>query len=141
MALQQLNREILECRKCPLLVEWREKMALEKRRAYRDQVYWGRPVPGFGDPHARVFVVGLLRVRMDPIGPDASLPAMPRATSSIRRYTEPGLLHSQLPSPVTMALLSRIYIRLPSAVAPHRITSPLRKKWRTASRIWSERFK
>ena len=59
MALQQLNREILECRKCPLLVEWREKMALEKRRAYRDQVYWGRPVPGFGDPYARVFVIGL----------------------------------------------------------------------------------
>ena len=59
MALQQLNGEILECRKCPRLVEWREKMALEKRRAYRDQVYWGRPVPGFGDPYARVFVIGL----------------------------------------------------------------------------------
>ena len=59
MTLQQLNEELLECRRCPRLVEWREKTAIEKRRAYRDQVYWGRPVPGFGDPHARVFVVGL----------------------------------------------------------------------------------
>jgi len=59
MTLQQLNAEILDCRCCPRLVEWREKVALEKRRAYRDQVYWGRPVPGFGDPYARVFVVGL----------------------------------------------------------------------------------
>jgi uracil-DNA glycosylase family 4 len=59
MTLQQLNAEILDCRQCPRLVEWREKVALEKRRSYRDQVYWGRPVPGFGDPHARVFVVGL----------------------------------------------------------------------------------
>jgi len=40
-------------------VEWREKVAHEKRRAYRDWTYWGRPVPGFGDPHARVFVLGL----------------------------------------------------------------------------------
>ncbi len=59
MTLPQLNEELLDCRRCPRLVEWREKVALEKRRAYRDQVYWGRPVPGFGDPHARVFVLGL----------------------------------------------------------------------------------
>ena len=59
MTLLQLNQELLACRRCPRLVEWREKVALEKRRAYRDQVYWGRPVPGFGDQHARVFVVGL----------------------------------------------------------------------------------
>jgi uracil-DNA glycosylase len=59
MTLPQLNAELLDCRRCPRLVEWREKVALDKRRAYRDQVYWGRPVPGFGDQHARVFVVGL----------------------------------------------------------------------------------
>jgi uracil-DNA glycosylase len=59
MTLQQLNKELLDCRRCPRLVEWREKVAIEKKRAYRDQVYWGRPVPGFGDPHAHVFVVGL----------------------------------------------------------------------------------
>jgi uracil-DNA glycosylase family 4 len=59
MTLQQLNAELLDCRRCPRLVEWRETVALEKRRAYRNQTYWGRPVPGFGDPHGRVFVVGL----------------------------------------------------------------------------------
>jgi len=59
MTLQQLNAELLNCRRCLRLVTWREKVAHEKRRAYRDQAYWGRPVPGFGDPHAHVFVVGL----------------------------------------------------------------------------------
>jgi uracil-DNA glycosylase family 4 len=59
MTLQQLNAELLICRRCPRLVEWREKVAHEKRRAYRDWDYWGKPVPGFGDPHARIFVVGL----------------------------------------------------------------------------------
>jgi uracil-DNA glycosylase family 4 len=59
MTLSTLNKEILSCRKCPRLVEWREKVAREKRRAYQDWDYWGKPVPGFGDPHARVFVIGL----------------------------------------------------------------------------------
>jgi uracil-DNA glycosylase len=59
MDLQQLNAKLLDCRRCERLVAYREKVALEKRRAYRDQVYWGKPVPGFGDPQARVFVVGL----------------------------------------------------------------------------------
>jgi uracil-DNA glycosylase len=57
--LEELNREVLACRMCPRLVAWREKLAREKRRAYQDQEYWGRPVPGFGDPKARLFVVGL----------------------------------------------------------------------------------
>jgi uracil-DNA glycosylase family 4 len=59
MNLASLNTELLVCRRCSRLVEWREKVAHEKRRAYRDWDYWGKPVPGFGDPHARVFVVGL----------------------------------------------------------------------------------
>ncbi|HAE60246.1 MAG TPA: uracil-DNA glycosylase [Anaerolineae bacterium] len=59
MELTHLNEEIITCRKCARLVEWREQVAREKRKAYRDQEYWGRPVPGFGDPAARVFVVGL----------------------------------------------------------------------------------
>src|SRR6516162_1186561 len=58
-ALRVLNEEIVSCRKCPRLVKYREKVAHEKRRAYRDWEYWGRPVPGFGDPAARVLVVGL----------------------------------------------------------------------------------
>ncbi len=47
------------CRRCPRLVEWRERVARERRAAFADQEYWGRPVPGFGDPHPRILVVGL----------------------------------------------------------------------------------
>jgi len=57
--LAQLNREIVACIKCPRLVAYREQVAREKRRAYRDHDYWGKPVPGFGDPNARVLVLGL----------------------------------------------------------------------------------
>ena len=57
--LDSLNKEIIACRKCPRLVAWREEVARVKRKAYRDEEYWGKPVPGFGDPQARVFVVGL----------------------------------------------------------------------------------
>ena len=57
--LENLNNEIITCRKCPRLVEWREEVARVKRKAYKDQEYWGKPVPGFGDPQARVLVVGL----------------------------------------------------------------------------------
>jgi uracil-DNA glycosylase len=57
--LEQLHEEIIQCRKCGRLVAWREEVARVKRKAYRDQEYWGKPVPGFGDPEARIFVVGL----------------------------------------------------------------------------------
>src|ERR1700677_3261796 len=57
--LVQLNAEIVACTRCPRLVEYRERIAREKRRAYRDCEYWGRPVPGFGDPAARVLILGL----------------------------------------------------------------------------------
>ena len=59
LSLEQLNRKIVACRICPRLVAWREEVAHSKRKAYRDWDYWGRPVPGFGDPKARVLVVGL----------------------------------------------------------------------------------
>ena len=58
-SLDQLNEQIISCRKCPRLVEWREEVARIKRKAYLDHEYWGKPVPGFGDPEARVLVVGL----------------------------------------------------------------------------------
>jgi uracil-DNA glycosylase family 4 len=59
MDLADLNMEIIACRRCPRLVLHRERMALEKRRAYREEAYWGRPVPSCGDPAARVLLVGL----------------------------------------------------------------------------------
>jgi uracil-DNA glycosylase len=58
-ALEGLEARVVRCRKCPRLVEWRERVAREKRAAFRDEDYWGRPVPGFGDPRARVYVLGL----------------------------------------------------------------------------------
>lgn len=57
--LDVLNKDIIVCRKCPRLVAWREEVARTKRKAYKDHDYWGKPVPGFGDPQARVLVVGL----------------------------------------------------------------------------------
>jgi len=57
--LDELNNILVECRRCPRLVEWREGVARVKRRAFRDWAYWGRPVPGFGDPQARLLIVGL----------------------------------------------------------------------------------
>ncbi|MFC8598136.1 uracil-DNA glycosylase [Isoptericola sp. NPDC057191] len=57
--LSALDAHLVECRACPRLVAWREEVARERRAAFRDEVYWGRPVPGFGDPAAPVVVVGL----------------------------------------------------------------------------------
>jgi uracil-DNA glycosylase family 4 len=51
--------EVVCCRRCPRLVEWRERVAVERRAAFRDETYWARPVPGFGDPAARIVVLGL----------------------------------------------------------------------------------
>ena len=58
-ALAALTAEIVACRRCPRLVEWRERVAREKVARFRDEAYWGRPVPGFGDPEARILLVGL----------------------------------------------------------------------------------
>jgi uracil-DNA glycosylase family 4 len=58
-ALAQLDAEVVGCHRCPRLVDWRERVAAQKRAAFADQEYWGRPVPGFGDPGARIFVLGL----------------------------------------------------------------------------------
>jgi uracil-DNA glycosylase family 4 len=57
--LAELEARIVECRRCPRLVEWRERVAREKRASFAGEDYWGRPAPGFGDPDARVYVLGL----------------------------------------------------------------------------------
>ena len=59
MELKVLQDEVAGCRACVRLVEWRERVGVEKRRAYRDDEYWARPVPGFGDPAARLLILGL----------------------------------------------------------------------------------
>jgi uracil-DNA glycosylase family 4 len=58
-SLALVNAQVIACRLCPRLVHWREQTAREKRAAYRDWKYWAKPLPGFGDPHARLLVVGL----------------------------------------------------------------------------------
>ena len=57
--LSQINREIIVCRRCPRLVKWREKVAREKVSRFSSCEYWGKPVPGFGDPDARILIIGL----------------------------------------------------------------------------------
>jgi uracil-DNA glycosylase len=57
--LHALTEEIVACRLCPRLVAWREQVAHERRAAFRDETYWGKAVPGFGDPNARMLLVGL----------------------------------------------------------------------------------
>ena len=59
MNIEQLKRKIIDCRKCDRLVQFREKIALEKRKAYSNWEYWGRPVPGFGSKNAKIMVLGL----------------------------------------------------------------------------------
>ena len=59
MSLAELEQRVVNCRLCPRLVEWREQVARDKRASFADEEYWGRPVPGFGDPKARAFVLGL----------------------------------------------------------------------------------
>jgi uracil-DNA glycosylase family 4 len=58
-ALAALTAEIVECRRCPRLVEWREQVAREKVARFREETYWGRPLPGFGDPDGRILLLGL----------------------------------------------------------------------------------
>jgi len=57
--LAELEQRVVRCRRCPRLVEWRERVAREKRAAFAHEEYWGRPIPGFGDPAARVYLLGL----------------------------------------------------------------------------------
>src|SRR5437867_756666 len=59
ITLPVLNKTIVACRKCPRLVDWREHVAREKRAGFKDETYWGKPLTGFGDPRARVLILGL----------------------------------------------------------------------------------
>lgn len=59
MDLPTLQRRVVACKRCPRLVRWRTQIALSRTKRFRDQTYWGKPVPGFGDPRARLLLVGL----------------------------------------------------------------------------------
>jgi uracil-DNA glycosylase family 4 len=59
VALETIEREVVDCRRCPRLVEWRERAAREAPRRFRGETYWARPLPGFGDPTARILILGL----------------------------------------------------------------------------------
>ncbi len=59
MNLHHVEQQLIECRRCPRLVDWREQVAREKRASFRGDEYWGKPVPGFGDPRAGLLIVGL----------------------------------------------------------------------------------
>src|SRR5205823_8149816 len=58
-SLRTLDREVVDCRRCPRLVAWREEVGRVKRASYAQEVYWARPLPGFGDPKARLLLLGL----------------------------------------------------------------------------------
>jgi uracil-DNA glycosylase family 4 len=58
-SLEVVSNEVINCQRCPRMVAWREKVGIEKRKAFRDQIYWAKPVPGFGDHEAQVMVLGL----------------------------------------------------------------------------------
>ena len=57
--MEKLNKKITTCKKCPRLVHFREKIASEKRKQYQNEIYWGKPVPGFGDEKAEILILGL----------------------------------------------------------------------------------
>ena len=88
--LAAIAREVVGCRACPRLVEWREQVARDKRAAFRDETYWGRPVPGFGDPAARIVVLGLAPPPTAPTAPAGCSPATAAATGCSARCTAPG---------------------------------------------------
>ncbi len=65
--LEKVNKEVTLCTACPRLVDWREKVSTEKRAAFIEEEYWGKGVPGFGDPKARILIVGLAPAAMGQI--------------------------------------------------------------------------
>ena len=103
-ALNILNREVVGCTKCPRLVAYRRQVGLEKRRAYtRTGQHWARPVPGFGDPRARVLILGLApSARSCRPAPAGRSPAMPRASSCHPSCTRRASHRSPTPIVATM---------------------------------------
>lgn len=106
--LEALCRQVIACRRCPRLVRHRERTAQEKVRRYRDWTYWGRPVPGFGDPAARLLVVGLAPAAHGGNRTAGSLRGTGAATSCTGRFIAPDSRINQFRSVETTALILRI---------------------------------
>src|SRR5438093_8805600 len=86
-SLERVTAQVVDCRCCPRLVRYRQEVARSKRAAFRDWEYWGRPVPGFGDPGARLLVVGLARRPTEGIGPAASSREIGAASGCLAPFT------------------------------------------------------
>jgi uracil-DNA glycosylase len=135
--LETLEQQVIACRKCPRLVTWREEVAHTKRKAYLDQVYWGKPVPGFGDPQARIMIVGLApgahgsnrtgRMFTGDASGDFLYPALHRAGFA----NQPHANHSGDGLALNDVFISS---HLPLRPAPEQTEKPLRS--RTACRGW-----
>src|SRR4051794_31841539 len=88
--MDELTDRVSVCRACPRLVTWREEVAAEKRAAFRDEDYWGRPVPGWGPDNAQIAIVGLAPAAHGATGPGGSSPATAAATGCSPRCTAPA---------------------------------------------------
>ena len=139
-SLARLERSIVACRKCPRLRAHCERIAIEKKRAYRDQVYWGKPVPGFGDPEARLFIVGLApaahggnRTGRDDgvVLTDCFISASARCAPPANRPTRRELESCRPFLVAEMALLSRMEIVLTLGGIAH-------EAWLRAAGWWKE---
>lgn len=135
--LSRLTGEVVACTRCPRLVEYRERIAREKRRAYRDCPYWGKPVPGFGDPHARVLVLGLA-----PGAHGSNRTGRPFTGDASGKFMYPVLFETGFASRPTATAredgltLIDLYITAAARCAPPD-NKPLRKNWPTAHPSWS----
>ncbi len=135
--LKVLNAEVIACTRCPRLVEYRERIAREKRRAYRDCEYWGKPVPGFGDRHARVLVLGLA-----PGAHGSNRTGRPFTGDASGKFMYPVLYETGFANQPTATdrhdglVLTGLYITA-AASARRQTTSLCLRNWPTALRFWS----
>ena len=137
MNLLELNTELLDCRRCPRLVVWREKVSLEKRRAYWDGPIGGNRFQDLETSTGASLSSAWHLEHTDPTGPDANLPGMPLEISSTLRFIEPGLHLNRNPSLARMGSNSPICTRLQSAGVPRRVTNRHLWKWQIANPILS----
>ena len=98
--IAEVNRQVVDCTRCPRLVVYRQEVARTKRRMYRDEEYWGRPLPGFGDPNARVLLVGLAPAAHGGQPHRAHVHGGPKRRLAVRHAPQVRLRQSaDLPSP------------------------------------------